>query len=161
MKKSMTAGMAALAGIGLAAAMTVAAQAGTIMKDSPTPYEVVGGISVPKPLTDKPGDPANGRKVMANRKKGNCLACHKIEQMKDFLFHGEIGPELSDIASTMPADELRLRLANPKVVNPDTIMPAFYKNKGLFRVKKKFRGKSILTAQEIEDAIAYMRTLKK
>ncbi len=157
MKKRMLTGLAAL---GLAASFAATAHAGTVMKDGPTPYVVVGGVSVPKPLTDKPGDPANGRKVVANRKKGNCLACHKIKQMQDFLFHGEIGPELSDIAANMPADEMRLRLANPKVVNPDTIMPAFYKSKGLFRVKKKFRGKSILTAQEIEDVIAFLRTLK-
>ncbi len=157
MKKRMLTGLAAL---GLAASFAAMAHAGTVMKDGPTPYEVVGGVSVPKPLTDKPGDPANGRKVVANRKKGNCLACHKIKQMQDFLFHGEIGPELSDIAENMPADEMRLRLTNPKVVNPDTIMPAFYKDKGLFRVKKKFRGKPILTAQEIEDVIAFLRTLK-
>ncbi len=152
----MKAGLAALAVLFAAPA----AQAGKVMNDGPTPYEVVGDIAVPKSLTGKPGDPANGRKVMANRKKGNCLACHKIAQMKDFLFHGEIGPELTDIAAAMPAEEMRLRLVNPKIVNPDTIMPAFYKNKGLTRVMKKFQGKSILTAQEIEDVIAYMRTLR-
>ena len=152
----MRAGLAALALL----AAAPAAHAGKVMNDGPTPYEVVGDIAVPKSLTGKPGDPANGRKVMANRKKGNCLACHKIAQMKDFLFHGEIGPELTDIAAAMPAEEMRLRLVNPKIVNPDTIMPAFYKNKGLTRVMKKFQGKSILTAQEIEDVIAYMRTLR-
>jgi len=151
----------AAAGAALCIAVTAPlALAGKVMNDGPTPYEVVGDVSVPKPLTDKPGDPSNGRKIMANRKKGNCLACHKIAQMKEFLFHGEVGPELTDIASAMPADEIRLRLANPKIVNPDTIMPAFYKSKGLTRVMDKFKGKSILTAQEIEDVIAYMRTLR-
>ena len=156
MKKSALACIAGLAGVALA----TVAQAGTVRDDGLKPYEVVGDIAIPKPLTDKPGDPANGRKLVANRKKGNCLACHKIEQMKDFLFHGEIGPELTDIASNMPASEMRLRLVNPKIVNPDTIMPAFYRVDGLYRVMKKFQGKPILTAQEIEDVIAFLVTLK-
>ncbi len=156
MKKSALACIAGLAGMVLASV----AQAGTVRDDGLKPYDVVGDIAIPKPLTDKPGDPANGRKLVANRKKGNCLACHKIEQMKDFLFHGEIGPELTDIASNMPASEMRLRLVNPKIVNPDTIMPAFYKVDGLYRVMKKFQGKPILTAQEVEDVIAFLVTLK-
>ncbi len=156
MKKNAFACMAGLAGMALA----TVAQAGMVRDDGLKPYEVVGDIAIPKPLTDKPGDPANGRKLVANRKKGNCLACHKIEQMKDFLFHGEIGPELTDIASNMPVSEMRLRLVNPKIVNPDTIMPAFYKVDGLYRVTKKFQGKPILTAQEIEDVIAFLVTLK-
>ena len=158
MRKGATAVMAGLVGLGL---LTVSAVAGVVSDDGLKPYDVVGDIAIPKPLTDKPGDPARGRQLMANRKKGNCLACHKIDQMKDFLFHGEIGPDLSDIASTMPPEEMRLRLVNPKIVNPDTIMPAFYKVEGLHRVMKKFRGKSILTAQEIEDIISYLVTLKK
>ncbi len=158
MKKSAIAGIAGLAGLAMLAA---AAPAKVIKDDGLTPYEVVGDIAIPKSLTGKPGDPARGRKLMANRKKGNCLACHKISQMNDFLFHGEIGPELTDVASNMPDEEIRLRLVNPKFVNPDTIMPAFYKVEGLYRVRKKFKGKPILTAQEIEDIIAYMRTLKE
>ena len=158
MRKSAIAVMAGLAGLGLA---TVAATAGVVKDDGLKPYEIVGDIAIPKPLTDKPGDPARGRKLIANRKKGNCLACHKIDQMKDYPFHGEIGPDLSDLASNMPAEEIRLRLVNPKVINPDTIMPAFYRVEGLYRVMKKFRGKPILTAQEIEDIISYLVTLKK
>jgi len=161
MKKSAKAAIAGLTGLAGLALVVTAAQAKVIKDDGLTPYEVVGDVAIPKSLTGKPGDPARGRKLMANRKKGNCLACHKIKQMSDFLFHGEIGPELSDIATNMPDEEIRLRLVNPKFVNPDTIMPAFYKVEGLFRVKKKFRGKPILTAQEIEDIIAYMHTLKE
>jgi sulfur-oxidizing protein SoxX len=124
-------------------------------------YKVTDGIAIAKPLSAKPGDAANGRKVMANRKKGNCLACHKIDQMKEIQFHGEIGPELSDIAGRMPAGQIRLRLVDPKSVNAETIMPAMYKNEGLHRVRKKFIGKTILSAQEVEDVIAFMMTLKK
>ena len=124
------------------------------------PYEIVDGISIPKPLTDKPGDPKRGAKLVVARKKGNCLACHKIQQLSDYPFHGNIGPELSDVASNMKEGEMRLRLVNPKVVNPDTIMPAFYRTEGLHRVLDKFKGKPVLTEQEIEDIIAFMKTLK-
>ena len=157
MRKSAFAAIAAgMFGLGL---FTGGVQAGEAAKL--VPYEVVGDISIPKSLTGKPGDPVRGRKIMANRKKGNCLACHKIDKMRDFQFHGEIGPDLNDIASNMPIGEMRLRLVNPKIVNPDTIMPAFYKNTGLTRVMKKFQGKTILNAQEIEDVLAYLKTLKQ
>ncbi len=124
------------------------------------PYEIVDGHKIPKPLTDKPGDPKRGAKLVVARKKGNCLACHKIQQLSEYPFHGNIGPELSNVASNMTEGEFRLRLVNPKVLNPDTIMPAFYRTEGLHRVMKKFQGKPVLTEQEIEDIIAFLKTLK-
>jgi sulfur-oxidizing protein SoxX len=123
------------------------------------PYKVVYGSLIPERLTKEPGDWKRGRELMANRKKGNCLACHRVQQMMDFPFHGNVGPEISDIALRMTEAELRLRLVNPKILNPDTIMPAFYRVQGLHRVAKKFQGKPILTEQEIEDIIAYLRKL--
>ena len=124
------------------------------------PYKVVDDIAIPEPLAGKKGDPIRGKKLFVARKKGNCLACHKVEQLKEHLFHGEIGPELSDVASNMSPAEMRLRLVDPKIVNPETIMPAFYRVDGLHRVKKSLKGKPILTAQEIEDIIAFLQTLK-
>ena len=124
------------------------------------PYEIVDEHTIPKPLTDKPGDPKRGAKLVVTRKKGNCLACHKIQQLSDYPFHGNVGPELSDLATRMEEGEMRLRLVNPKVINEDTIMPAFYRTEGLHRVMKKFQGKPVLTEQEIEDIIAFLKTLK-
>ncbi len=149
--------------IAMAFAFTAGAQAADVKKvheKGLKPYEIVDGISIPKPLTDKPGDPKRGAKIVVKRKKGNCLACHKIDQLSDFPFHGNIGPELTDVASHMKDGEMRLRLVNPKVVNEDTIMPAFYRTEGLHRVMKKFQGKPVLTEQEIEDVIAFLKTLK-
>ena len=94
-----------------------------------------------------------------NRKKGNCLACHQMP-IPEQPFHGNIGPELVDVGANYSAGELRLRLVNSKVINEDTIMPAFYRNDGYNRVLKKFKGKTILSAQEVEDIIAYLLTLK-
>ena len=122
-------------------------------------YRVVDGNSIPKPLTDTKGDPARGKAVAINRKQGNCLACH-IMPIPDQPFHGEVGPDLSEVGDVYDEGELRLRVVNPKVLNPDTIMPAFYRVDGLHRVTKKFQGKTVLTAQQVEDVVAYLMTLK-
>ncbi len=155
-------GVASLASVAALAMLAQGAAAGVkkVQEKGLKPYEIVDGHSIPKPLTDKPGDPKHGAKLMVARKKGNCLACHKVQQLSDYPFHGNIGPEISDVAKRMSEGELRMRLVNPKVFNPDTIMPAFYHTEGLHRVKKKFKGKPVLTEQEIEDIIAFLKTLK-
>ena len=154
-----------LASLASAAALALLAQGAAaevkkVHEKGLKPYEIVDGNTIPKPLTDKPGDPKNGAKLVVARKKGNCLACHKIQQLSDFPFHGNVGPEISDVATRMSEGEMRLRLVNPKVINEDTIMPAFYRTEGLHRVMKKFQGKPVLTEQEIEDIIAFLKTLK-
>ncbi len=116
--------------------------------------------SIGKSLTGKPGNAANGKKLIINRKKGNCLACHGISNLKNQADHGNVGPPLDGVASRLSAAKLRAQVVNPKGSNPDTIMPAFLKKDGLTRVMKKFKGKTILTKQEIEDVIAYLMTLK-
>ena len=126
----------------------------------PVSYKIVDKSSIPQSLTGKPGDPARGRKVAINRKKGNCLACHKMP-IPEEQFHGEVGPDLAGVGSRYQEGELRLQVVNSKVINPDTIMPAFYRNSGFHRVMKKFRGKTIISAQDVEDVVAYMMTLKE
>jgi len=111
-------------------------------------------------LTGKPGDAAKGRKLAVGRKKGNCLACHVISDLKDQPFHGNVGPSLDGVAGRYSEGELRLRIVNPKIFHSGTIMPAFYKTDGLTRVMKKFKGKTVLTASEVEDVVAYLKTLK-
>ena len=114
--------------------------------------------TIPQPLTSKPGDPVNGKKVAIHRKKGNCLACHTFP-VPEQQFHGEVGPPLDDVGSRLKAAEIRMQVVNPKVNNPDTIMPAFYINK-YHLAQKKWNGKTMLSAQEVEDVVAYMLTLK-
>ena len=115
--------------------------------------------SINESLTGVPGDADNGRKLAVNRKKGNCLACHTLP-IPEQPFHGRIGPPLDTVAARYNAGQLRLRVVNPKELNQMSIMPAFYKSDGLHMVVKKFEGKSILTAQEVEDVVAYLETLK-
>jgi len=122
-------------------------------------YKIVDESSIPLSLTGKKGNSDKGRKLVINRKKGNCLACHTMP-IPEQPYHGKVGPDLNGVASRYEEGELRLLIVNPKIVNETTMMPAFYKNSGFNRVHKKFKGKTILSAQEVEDIVAYITTLK-
>ena len=125
---------------------------------SPDDVEFVDG-AVLASLTDVAGDPTNGRKVFMNRKLGNCLACHVNSEMSDQTFHGEVGPILDGVAQRWEEHELRGMLVNSKMMFDGTIMPAFYRESGFERNLKKFKGKTILSAQQVEDVLAYLLTL--
>ena len=142
-------------GIVLGLAFSTNAIAG---KDKLVKFMIKDG-AIAKSLTGKPGNAANGRKLAINRKKGNCLACHVLP-IPEQPYHGNVGPDLMDVASRLSEGEIRLRIVNPKVFNPDTIMPAFYRKDGFVRVLKKFKGKTMLSASDVEDLVAYTMTLK-
>jgi sulfur-oxidizing protein SoxX len=143
-------------GLGAALLLATGVQAGA---GSMAAYKVVGGNSIPNSLTGKSGDAKKGRATAINRKKGNCLGCHKMP-IPEQQFHGLVGPDLAGVASRLSEGEIRLRVVDPKQVNPDTIMPAFYKSKGFTRVLKKFKGKTVISAADVEDIVAYLKTLK-
>lgn len=115
-------------------------------------------LSMEHPLTEVAGDPTRGRDVVLGR-DGNCLLCHAVPET-GARFMGNLGPPLSGIASRMSAGEVRLRLVDSRRVNPQTIMPSYYSTDGLIQVAAAYRGKTVLTAQQIEDTIAYLRTLR-
>lgn len=113
-------------------------------------------------LTGQAGDAEKGREWFMGRKLGNCLACHQNSDLKKQPYHGEVGPSLDGVGSRWDESQLRAIVVNSKkALNPETIMPAFYRNSGLNRVAEKFQGKTILTAQQIEDVVAYLKTLKE
>ena len=141
--------------IGIGAFLVFSATAGAADN-----YKIANN-AIPASLTGKPGDPANGRKIAIDRRKGNCLACHVISAIPEQQFHGNVGPSLDGIGAIYSEAELRLRVVNPKVLNPDTMMPSFYRTTGFHRVQKKWEGKTIISAQEVEDVIAFLKTLKK
>jgi L-cysteine S-thiosulfotransferase len=120
-------------------------------------YRVVDG-TIPEPLTDQPGDPERGRRIVLDREGGDCTICHAMP-LPQRQFHGTIGPPLDGVGSRYTAAELRLRLVDPKMINPATMMPAYFKVEGLHHVLERYRGKSILTAQQVEDVVAYLLTL--
>jgi len=115
--------------------------------------------SMPKPLTDAPGDVARGRPIVANRTVGLCLLCHS-GPIPEERFQGNLAPSLAGAGSRSTPAQLRLRIADAARLNPDTIMPSYFRVDGLSRVAKNFQGKTILSAQQIEDVVAYLATLK-
>lgn len=111
-------------------------------------------------LTGVAGDPVAGREVFKGRKLGNCLACHVNGEMPEESFHGEVGPPMDGAGSRWSEAQLRAIVTNSKMVFEDTIMPSFYKDAGYTRTLEDFAGKTILEAQQVEDVIAYLQTLK-
>ncbi|MBB4265705.1 sulfur oxidation c-type cytochrome SoxX [Roseospira visakhapatnamensis] len=132
---------------------------GALAGDPVTPFTIVDGYTVPDSLTETPGDPERGRKWVINRKLGNCLSCHEMP-IPEEQFHGQTGPALYGVADVYDEGELRLRLVDPKALNPYSMMPSFHKVDGLHRVLSGFEGKPILSAQQVEDVIAYLMTLR-
>ena len=113
-------------------------------------------------LTGQAGDAAAGAGTFKDRKLGNCLACHANKDMSKELFHGNVGPSLDGVAGRYTVEQLRQIVTNSKkTFGPDTVMPGFY----TFEVGKdpdeKFVGKTILSAQQVEDVVAYLATLKE
>lgn len=119
-------------------------------------------------LTGVAGDPDNGRDIMIIRGKGNCIACHEVTALMDAPFHGEVGPMLDGVGGYRSAAELRGIVVNAKMTFPESVMPGFYKTSGFTRPGNGYTGKAakeedlspILTAQEVEDVVAYLLTLQ-
>ena len=137
--------------IGVAAAATIAPQ-----------DVVIDDAQVAASLTGEAGDPAEGQKWFKSRKLGNCLACHGNKDQVSEPFHGDIGPPLDGVADRYSEAELRAIMVDAKsVFGPETIMPGFYRILDGNRVLKEFQGKPVLTATQVEDVIAYLKTLKE
>lgn len=113
-------------------------------------------------LTGTAGNAEAGKKWFKGRKAGNCLACHANDDMASEAFHGEIGPPLDDVGERYSEAELRAILVNSKAVFGDeTIMPSFYRANYGNRIAKSFKDKTILSAEQVEDVIAYLQTLSQ
>lgn len=152
----------------LVAATAIAFGAQFANADEIAPENVVYGEygEIMQSLTGVAGDPANGLTIMVNRGKGNCIACHEVTALLDYPFHGEIGPMLDGVGDRWTEAELRGIVANAKITFPESMMPAFYKTSGYIRPGDAFTGKAgteplppLLTAQEIEDVVAYLMTI--
>ncbi len=130
-----------------------------IQSEAYQPWKAVA-YAIQEPLGGLKGNAANGRKVAIDRGKGNCLACH-VMPVQEEEFHGELGPALGKIGKKYNEGKLRMRIVNIQDVLADSLMPPFYaKPDKLSRVVDKYRGQTVLTAQEVEDVVAYLTTLK-
>jgi sulfur-oxidizing protein SoxX len=118
------------------------------------------GDAVEAPLGGLAGEAARGARIVRNRETANCLICHTIPDPTE-PFMGEIGPPLAGIGLRLTPGQIRLRLIDPTRVNRQAIMPAYYRVAGLVNVEERHRGRPVLSAQEIEDVVAYLSGLRE
>jgi sulfur-oxidizing protein SoxX len=118
-----------------------------------------GNDAIPESLTGAKGDPTRGRAIVANRQVGLCLLCHS-GPFPEERFQGNLAPDLRGAGTRWSEGQLRLRIVDSSRINPATIMPAYHRTEGLTRVAPAFRGKPVLSAQQIEDVVAYLMTLR-
>jgi sulfur-oxidizing protein SoxX len=128
------------------------------LAQAPQPY-VVTGDAIAASLTGAPGDAARGRVLVLNR-SSTCILCHS-GPFPEEKFQGDLAPDLAGSGSRWSAAQLRLRLVDASRLNPATIMPSYYRVDGLTRVGPAWRGKPILSAEQIEDIVAYLVTLRQ
>ena len=143
----------------LAAAFTVV-PSGIARGDTAAGAYTVVGDAIPSTLTGARGDAARGRAVVVNRHVGLCLLCHS-GPFPEERFQGTIAPDLRGTGARLSEGQIRLRIVDPGRVNAATIMPAYYRTVGLTRVAPAFRGKTVLTAEQIEDIVAFLATLRE
>ncbi|PZX12817.1 sulfur-oxidizing protein SoxX [Palleronia aestuarii] len=151
---------------GVALSLSTTAHAADAPAPSDVTYDEYGAVDAS--LTGEPGDPAEGAKILADRSLGNCVTCHQVSDLADVPFQGEVGPALDGVADRWTEADLRGIVANAKQTFPGTIMPAFYKSDGYIRPGDAFTGAAaegpldpLLSAQQIEDVVAYLMTLKE
>jgi sulfur-oxidizing protein SoxX len=123
---------------------------------------VVVGDGIPEPLTATPGDSVRGRAIVVNRQVGLCLLCHRgpFDATPEERQQGTLATDLSGVGARWSAAQLRLRVVDSRRVNPDTVMPAYHRVDDLKRVGPAWQGRTILDAQQVEDVVAFLRTLR-
>jgi sulfur-oxidizing protein SoxX len=147
--------------VALTLALVGAASAGPAAAAPPEPrgYDVVSD-AIPQSLTGVPGDAVRGRAIVTNRQVGLCLLCHSGPFAEE-RFQGTLAPSLAGAGARWSAGQLRLRIVDGRRLNPATIMPSYYRVDHLTRVGGAWRGQSILSAQQVEDVVALLATLRE
>jgi sulfur-oxidizing protein SoxX len=130
----------------------------TARADALAPYKIVGD-GIPDSLTGAPGDAERGRALVLDR-GSTCILCHS-GPFRETRFQGDLAPDLSGSGNRWSISQLRLRLVDASRLNPETIMPSYYRVDSLDGVSRNFVGKPILTATQIEDIVAYLATLRE
>ncbi|WP_349743824.1 sulfur oxidation c-type cytochrome SoxX [Roseateles cavernae] len=115
--------------------------------------------AIPEPLQGLQGDAQRGRAIVASRQSGLCLLCHSAP-IPEERFQGTLAPSLAGAGARWSAGQLRLRIVDSQRINPDSIMPAYHRVDGLNQVGRDWRGQPVLDAQQVEDVVAYLQTLK-
>ncbi|HSD54104.1 MAG TPA: sulfur oxidation c-type cytochrome SoxX [Burkholderiales bacterium] len=121
---------------------------------------VVVGDGIPAPLTRAPGDAVRGRQIALDRSLGGCVLCHAVPDPAE-RFMGDIAPSLAGTGARLTQAQLRLRVVDSTRLNPATLMPAYYRTEGLNQVAAVYRGQPVLSAQQVEDVVAWLATLRE
>ena len=122
------------------------------------PYTIVAD-GIPQPLAKLRGDPQRGRTIVASRQTGLCLLCHSAP-IPEERFQGDLAPSLAGAGARYSEAQLRLRVVDPRRVNPASFMPAFHSATQPSRVGAQWAGKPILSAQQVEDVVAWLASLR-
>ena len=122
------------------------------------PYAVVGD-AIPESLTGC----ARRRDARARARRRTFQHLHPLPQrpISRTEVSGRPGADLAGSGSRWSEGQLRLRLVDASRLNAATIMPSYYRVDGLDRVGTPWRGKPILSAEQIEDIVAYLVTLRE
>jgi sulfur-oxidizing protein SoxX len=131
---------------------------GVVLAEELLPYRIVSNV-IPASLTGASGDATRGRMIVLNRAVGLCLLCHS-GPFPEERFQGNLAPDLKGTGARWSVEELRMRMVDSRQLNRDTIMPAYYALDGLNRVAPAYSGKPLLTAEQIEDVVAFLATLR-
>lgn len=118
------------------------------------------GAGIEQPLTSTPGDAARGRALVADRQRGLCLLCHS-GPFPEERFQGTVATSLAGAGARWSAAQLRERIVDSRRIDPSSLMPAFHRSEGLTRVGPAWRGKPIFDAQQVEDVVAFLQTLRE
>ncbi len=119
----------------------------------------VAGDAIPRPLGGLVGSIERGAAIVRDRERGNCLICHQGADPAE-PFQGSIGPPLKGVGARLDAGQIRMRLVDASLLNPQTVMPPYFRTENLHDVAAAYRGKPALSAQEIEDVVVYLASLR-
>lgn len=153
----MTQGAGLMLAVGLSTVMSTAG-AGPAAGEGFVGWVAVND-TIPEALTGQPGDAARGRALVADHRAGLCLLCHAAP-LPGPQMQGTLAPPLHGVGARLSAAQLRLRVADQRLLNPETIMPAFHRPPRAERVGSAWQGRPVLTAQQVEDVVAWLQTLQ-
>lgn len=120
---------------------------------------MISGDALVEPLTKTAGDAIRGEKLFVAREEGHCILCHKVDAL-EAEFQGDVGPDLSFVGDRLNAGQLRLRIADYQLVRPGALMPSYFRTHDLHQVGEAYVGETVLTAQQVEDIVAYLAERK-
>lgn len=139
----------------LACTPACSTQPRAVLAGSPAP----AADAMPAPLADIAASAEAGRVIFGERETGNCVLCHRITGL-DVPFQGDVGPDLTAVGQRLSPAQLRFRIVDASRLNPATVMPAYFRTEGLNRVADAWRGRTVLSAAQVEHLVAYLSSLQ-